>query len=620
MFLRFTTAGSVDDGKSTLIGRLLYDTKSLFTDNWSAVEEASRARGDEQVDLALVTDGLRAEREQKITIDVAYRYFATPRRKFIIADTPGHEQYTRNMVTGASTAELAILLVDARKGVSTQSRRHGFISTLLGIPHIVVAVNKMDLVDFSESTFDAIRDEFRAFASRLEANNVTYIPISALLGDNVVTPSQNMSWYQGPTLLHLLEEVRLGASTNIVDFRFPVQYVIRPNQDFRGYAGQVSSGRISPGEEVVELPSGRRTRVKALVTPDGNLDETIAGDSVVVTLEDEVDISRGSMLVRTRNLPQVETELDVTLCWLNEEPLRVNSPYFLMHTTREVRCFVTELNYRIDVNTMHRAEAETLGLNEIGRAQISTTAPLFFDHYRTNRATGNFILIDPATNNTVAAGMIRGKSREIEGLAPKPESQQSTNVVYQAGAVPQHEREARNRHKSAVIWFTGLSGSGKSTIAKELERRLFERGVQTFHLDGDNLRHGLNGDLGFGPEDRRENIRRVAEVAGLAYLHGQVVLCSFISPYARDRQFARSRVAEGRFFEVHVDCDLEVCRERDPKGLYKLVKEGAIKNFTGVDSPYEAPENPELVLPTQTLGPEACVGKLLEHLENAGIL
>ncbi|MCA9796068.1 MAG: adenylyl-sulfate kinase, partial [Candidatus Eremiobacteraeota bacterium] len=600
----------------TLIGRLLHDTKSLFEDTWEAVEQASRSRGDEEIDLALVTDGLRAEREQKITIDVAYRYFSTPRRKFIIADTPGHEQYTRNMVTGASTAELAVLLVDARKGITTQTRRHAFISTLLGIPHLLVAVNKMDLLDFDQSIFNTITEEFQAFASRLEAANVTYIPISALRGDNVAHRSQNTPWYDGPTLLNFLERVSVGVSRNIVDFRFPVQTVLRPNQDFRGFAGQVSSGRIRPGDDVVELPTGQRTRVKSIMTYDGPLEEAVAGDSVVLTLQDEVDLSRGSMLVRTRNLPQVGAHLDVTLCWLSEQPMKLGSPYRLMHTTREVRCYVEELNYQIDVNSMHRIDSQTLHLNEIGRAQLVATAPIFFDHYRTNRATGNFVLVDLDTNSTVAAGMIRGAFASIEDVTPH-RAQRATNVVYQAGAVPLHDREQQHGHRAAVLWFTGLSGSGKSTISRALERRLFEQGRSTMFLDGDNLRHGLCSDLGFSPEDRSENIRRVAEVARLAYLHGQVVLCSLISPFAADRDFARSLVPQGRFFEIHVDCDVDTCRGRDPKGLYKLVDQNIIQEFTGVSSPYEPPGQPELRLDTRELTVEQAVDRILALLAEA---
>jgi bifunctional enzyme CysN/CysC len=624
--LRFTTAGSVDDGKSTLIGRLLYDTKSLFEDQIAQVEQTSHNRGDEYVDLALFTDGLRAEREQKITIDVAYRYFATPRRKFIIADTPGHIQYTRNMVTGASTAELAIVLIDARKGVQTQSKRHGFIATLLRIPHIVVAVNKMDLVGYDEATYNRIVEDYTGFISKLNAQNVTFIPVSALVGDNVVDKSANMPWYAGPTLLHHLEHVNVGASQNFVDFRYPVQYVLRPNQHFRGYAGQVASGRISPGEEVVVFPSGLTSKVKEIVTLGGALDEAIAGDSVTLTLEDEIDISRGDMIVRKGNLPQKSTEIDATVCWMSEDPLDVRKTYQLQHTTRHVRALVTKLNYRIDVNTMHREAVDTLGLNEIGRMELTTTQPLFYDRYALNRATGSFILIDPATNNTVAAGMIRGQSRDIDDLldvtsdVAEMRRQRLEQVVWDAGALALAEREKLNGHRGAVLWFTGLSGAGKTTVAKQLERRLYERDVHTMFLDGDDLRHGLSGDLGFSPEDRAENIRRVSEVASLGFSHANVVLASFISPYARDRDYARSVVPEGRFFEIYTKCDLEVLKRRDPKGLYAQALSGEIKQFTGITAPYEEPANAEIVVETDLESPDVIVDKLVKMLEDAGII
>ena len=594
--LRFTTAGSVDDGKSTLIGRLLYDTKSLFEDQVEAVEAASAKRGDEYVDLALFTDGLRAEREQKITIDVAYRYFATPKRKFIIADTPGHTQYTRNMVTGASTAELAIVLIDARKGVLTQSRRHAFIASLLQIPHIVVAVNKMDLVDYDEQTYLAIVDEFREFVSKLDVQDVTYIPMSALVGDNVADKSENMDWYEGTTLLHHLENVNVGSSRNLVDFRYPVQYVLRPNQNFRGFAGQIASGRIRPGEDVVAFPSGLESKVKAVVTTDGELDEAVVGDSVVITLEDEIDISRGDMLVRKGNLPQKSNQLDATICWMGETPFNPQTTYVIQHTTKIARAMVSKLNYRIDVDTMRRDETDKLKLNEIGRVQLTTTEPLFYDRYALNRQTGSFILIDPHGNNTVAAGMIRGRSQDVDDLLADErreddrltrQRKRSENIVWHAGALDLEERESLNGHQAAVLWFTGLSGSGKSTIAKLLERKLYEMKVHTMFLDGDNLRHGLNGDLGFAPADRQENIRRTAEVSALGFTHGSVVLCSFISPYEADRSFARSLVQDGRFVEIYVKCDLEVLKRRDTKGLYAKAIAGEIENFTGISAPYE---------------------------------
>ena len=639
--LRFSTAGSVDDGKSTLIGRLLYDSKAIFEDQMEAVEQASAARGDPSVDLALLTDGLRAEREQGITIDVAYRYTATPKRKFIIADTPGHIQYTRNMVTGASTADLAIILVDARKGVLTQSKRHSFIASLLQIPHVVVAVNKMDLVEYSETRYQEIVGDYRAFAAKLNMRNVVYIPISALHGDNIVSQSQNMPWYHGATLLHHLETVNIGAGRNNVDFRLPIQYVIRANSavdlDFRGFAGQIVSGRIGVGEEVVALPAGIRSRVAGIHRGDESCDRAAAGDGVVITLEDEIDISRGDMLVRVRNLPHSSNQIDATLCWMSEEPMKIEWSvsnnfsgqwYWLQQSTRRVRASVQELNYRINVDTMHREEAPTLRLNEIGRGQIVTTEPLFFDSYQINRATGSFILIDPHTNNTVAAGMIRDRARRVSELVQKQEEREapslrasrSSNVVWEPVAVTRPMREDLNGHGAAVLWFTGLSGSGKSTVAKALEQRLFALGVRTFSLDGDNVRHGLNSDLGFGPEARTENIRRVAEVARLALEHGNIVLCTFISPYAEDREAARALAPEGSFWELFVKCDVEICKERDPKGLYERAERGEIPNFTGVSAPYEEPVQPEMVLETDRHSADELAQRILEALARAGIV
>ncbi len=639
--LRFSTAGSVDDGKSTLIGRLLYDSKAIFEDQLEAVEEASAARGDPSVDLALLTDGLRAEREQGITIDVAYRYTATPRRKFIIADTPGHIQYTRNMVTGASTAELAIILVDARKGVLTQSKRHSFIASLLQIPHIVVAVNKMDLVGYSEARYQEIVAEYRAFAAKLNVRHVVYIPISALHGDNIVSQSENMPWYHGATLLHHLETVNIGAGRNNVDFRLPIQYVIRANgaadMDFRGFAGQIVSGRIAVGEEVVTLPAGIRSRVAGIQRGDESCERAVAGDGVVITLEDEIDISRGDMLVRVRNLPHSSNQIDATLCWMSEEPMKIQGAvagnfsgqwYWLQQSTRRVRASVQELNYRINVDTMHREDAQTLQLNEIGRGQIVTTEPLFFDSYQINRATGSFILIDPQTNNTVAAGMIRDRARRVSELVQKQEERdrpavrtaRSSNVVWEPVAVTRPMREEQNGHGAAVLWFTGLSGSGKSTVAKALEQRLFALGVRTFSLDGDNVRHGLNSDLGFGAAARTENIRRVAEVARLAFEHGNIVLCTFISPYAADREAARALAPEGSFWELFVKCDVEICKERDPKGLYAQAESGEIPNFTGVSAPYEEPVQPEMVLETDQHSADELAQQIMEALVQAGIV
>ena len=611
--LRFTTAGSVDDGKSTLIGRLLYDSKAIYEDQLKAIERASIGRGQDEVDLSLLTDGLRAEREQRITIDVAYRYFSTPKRKFIIADTPGHIQYTRNMVTGASTAELAIILVDARNGVITQTKRHAFIASLLQIPYLVVAVNKMDLVDYDRQVYEQIREDFNRFLTRLSVHDVTFIPISALKGDNVVDRSTRMDWYQGRPLLRHLERVRVGSGVNRVDFRLPVQYVVRPTQDFRGFAGQVASGRVRPGDEVMALPSRKLSRVKAIHYYTRDLEEAFPGDSVVVRLEDEIDISRGDMLVRHRNLPETSSDLDVTICWMNEEPLRLGGSYLLSHTTKTVRAYVEELNYRIDVDTMHREDAEALELNEIGRARLTTTLPLHFDPYNTNRATGSFILIDEATNVTVGAGMIRGSADELEPEQPVS-IEQLRNVTPVSGSISLQSREERNQHRAGVIWLTGLSASGKSTLARALEVRLFSLGCATQFLDGDNLRAGLNQDLGFDRHSRAENIRRVAEVARLGYLHGGLVICSFISPLAQMRTQARDIIGEDRFLEVFVNCPLEVCIQRDPKGLYKRAQSGEIPDFTGIGSPYEAPENPAVELASSTLSVDEQVESIIEAL------
>jgi bifunctional enzyme CysN/CysC len=622
--LRFSTAGSVDDGKSTLIGRLLYDTKSIFEDQLVAVEGATRRLGEEGLNLALLTDGLRAEREQKITIDVAYRYFATPKRKFIIADTPGHVQYTRNMVTGASTAELAIVLVDARRGVLTQSRRHGFIASLLRIPHVVVAINKMDLVDYSEEVYRGIIADYTAFAEKLGIKDLTFIPMSALRGDNVVTKGDNLGWYEGATLLHYLENVNVGAQRNLLDFRFPVQYVVRPHQDFRGFAGNVASGTISPGEGVVVLPSGRRTRIRAVETADGSREEASEGDAIVLTTEDEVDISRGDMIVREMNLPTVSTRFDAMLCWMGEEPLDRSTPYILQHTTRSVRAFVPRIVYRMNVDTLHREDADGLSLNDIGRVEVTTAQPIFYDAYQLNRSTGSFILVDPYTNVTVAAGMIRGPvntADEVFGPGDRSDAapQASPGAVWEDWNIPREEREARNGHPAAVVWFTGLSGAGKSTIAREVERRLFDAGCRTMLLDGDQLRHGLCGDLGFSPQDRSENIRRAGEVARLFFEQGNVVLCTFVSPYRDDRDRVRRSLPEGRFLEVHVDCELDELQRRDTKGLYAAAGDGSVQELTGVSAPYEAPEQPEVAVRTDRVSVDEAVVHVIRRLRADGI-
>lgn len=620
--LRFTTAGSVDDGKSTLIGRILYDSKQIFQDQMDQLEHSSKLRGEESVNLALLTDGLRAEREQGITIDVAYRYFSTAQRKFIIADTPGHEQYTRNMVTGASTADLAIILIDARHGVLTQSRRHGIIASLLGIPHIVVCVNKMDLVDYSQERFQEIVAEYQEFVQKLQLRDITFIPVSALVGDNVVNRSEKTPWYKGAPLLEFLETVTISSDRNLVDFRFPVQYVVRPHQDFRGFSGQIVSGTIAPGEEVVVLPSMHHSRVRSIHFYEQELTEAAEGESVIITLEDEIDISRGDMIVRRRNIPEVSQEFEATLAWMDERaPLAVGTPYIIQHTTRRTQAMVDDVLYQLDVNSLHRNESETLALNEIGRVKITAASELFFDPYERNRSTGGFILIDPNDFRTVGAGMIRYSSRStIEELKREErkhrlEPRQSTDIVWDPGLVGPRDRVRRNGHEPQCLWFTGLSGAGKSTIAKEVEKRLFDQGLQVVRLDGDNVRHGLNGDLGFTRADRRENIRRVGHVARLFYDTGHIVLCTFISPYREERAFVRSLFPEGGFVEVHVDAPAAEAERRDPKGLYRRARAGEIPGFTGVDAPYEAPgEECELLVDTHLLSVEEAVDRVMAIL------
>ncbi|MFB9783113.1 adenylyl-sulfate kinase [Rhodococcus sp. IC4_135] len=609
--LRVATAGSVDDGKSTLIGRLLYDSKSIFEDQLEAVERSSRERGDEYANLALLTDGLRAEREQGITIDVAHRYFATPHRKFIIADTPGHEQYTRNMVTGASTADLALILVDARKGVLEQTRRHAFLSTLLGIPHLVLCVNKMDLVGWSQERFEEIKEEFRQFAIKLDVHDLTFIPVSALLGDNIVARTENMSWYDGPSLLHHLEQVHIASDRNLIDARFPVQYVIRPQKqtdadlhDFRGYAGTVASGVFKPGDEIVALPSGFTSTVKAVHGPGGDvIDEAFAPSAVCIELTDDLDVSRGDQLCRLNNRPQVGQEIDAMVCWLTEQTtLSENNRYSLLHTTRSTKAQIVKLDYRLDVNSLHRDEkAEFLSLNEIGRISIKTQQPLMFDPYRRNRVTGSFILVDETTGNTVAAGMINGPTLK------------ESRVVWHSSEVSREERATTG----GTVWLTGLSASGKSTIAVELERRLVAAGIPAYRLDGDNLRHGLNADLGFSAEDRAENVRRVGAVAQLFADSGAVAVACLISPYREDRDRVRAahEAAGLKFVEVYVDTPIEQCEARDPKGMYAKARAGEIKGFTGVDDPYEAPASPELVIRPEDGTPTELALRIMEVLD-----
>lgn len=600
--LRIATAGSVDDGKSTLIGRLLFDSKAVMEDQLAAVERTSKERGHEYTDLALVTDGLRAEREQGITIDVAYRYFATAKRKFIIADTPGHIQYTRNMVTGTSTAQLAIVLVDARHGLLEQSRRHAFLASLLGIQHVVLAVNKMDLVGWEQERFDKIRDDFHEFAARLDIHDVTAIPLSALKGDNVVTKSDLTPWYEGPSLLNHLEEVYIAGDRNLVDVRFPVQYVIRPqtrdHHDHRSYAGTVASGVMRVGDDVVVLPAGKTSRIGAIEGPGGPVDEAFPPMAVSVSLADDIDISRGDLIARPNNRPRVTQEFDATVCWMSDDAaLEPGRDYLVKHTTRTTRAKVMGLDYRIDVNTLHRDKSTTaLKLNELGRISLRTQVPLLLDEYSRNAATGSFILIDPNTNGTVAAGMVL---RDGTARAASP------NTVRHQSLCTAEDRLSKGR----TVWFTGLSGSGKSSVAMLVEQKLIEKGIPAYVLDGDNLRHGLNSDLGFSMADRSENLRRLAHVAAILADSGQVVLVPAISPLAEHRKLAREVATDAGadFFEVFCDTPLADCERRDPKGLYAKARAGLISHFTGIDSPYERPRNPDLRLPSDRTPDELAV-------------
>ncbi|MFC0108045.1 adenylyl-sulfate kinase [Kibdelosporangium aridum] len=598
--LRLATAGSVDDGKSTLIGRLLFDSKTIFEDQLAAIERSSRDRGEDYPNLALLTDGLRAEREQGITIDVAYRYFATPKRKFIIADTPGHIQYTRNMVTGASTADLALILVDARKGILEQSRRHAFLASLLGIPHLVVCVNKMDLVGWSRERFEEIREEFRQFSMKLTVPDLTFVPVSALHGDNIVHRSASMPWYEGTSLLHHLEEVHISSDRNLIDARFPVQYVIR-HKDFRGYAGTVAGGVFKPGDEVLVLPSGFTTTVQAIWGLGGQpVAEAFPPQSVTLELADELDVGRGDLICRPNNRPHVGQDVDAIVCWLTERTdLTPDARYTVVNTTRSTKAVVKSLDYRLDITTLHRDDtAESLSLNEIGRVKLRTQQPLLFDAYRRNRACGSFILVDETSNNTVAAGMITGPSQA---------------VVWHSTAVQRTERGS----VGCTVWLTGLSASGKSTVAVELERRLVASGRPAYLLDGDNLRHGLNADLGFGAADRAENVRRAGEVAKLFADAGVVAVVSLISPYQADRDRVRAMHEQAGlpFVEVFVDTPVEVCEARDPKGMYAKARAGEITGFTGVDDPYEVPVAPELVLRPEQGDPARMAALILASMD-----
>ena len=608
--LRFLTCGSVDDGKSTLIGRLLYDSKLLFEDQLAALKKDSKRHGTTggDIDFALLVDGLEAEREQGITIDVAYRFFATDRRKFIVADTPGHEQYTRNMATGASNSELAVILVDARKGILTQTRRHSYIASLLGIRHVILAVNKIDLVGFSQKVFEEIVAEFYDFAQRLNFTSLVPIPISARFGDNVIVKSANTGWYKGPALLEHLETVDVETALAKKPFRMCVQWVNRPNLDFRGFSGTVSSGCVHAGDRVVVAKSGRLACVSRIVTMDGDLSEARPGEAVTLTLDREIDISRGDLLCDASDRPEVSDQFAAHLLWMAEDELLPGRQYLVKIGTRTVPASVTELKHKVDVNTLEHMAAKTLALNEVGYCNFSAAQSIAFDPYMDNRDTGGFILIDRFTNATVAAGMIDFGLRR------------ATNVHWQALDVNKVSRAESKNQKPAVLWFTGLSGSGKSTIANIVERTLFAEGRHTYLLDGDNVRHGLNRDLGFTDADRVENIRRVAEAAKLFVDAGLIVLVSFISPFRSERRMARDMLNPGEFIEIFVDTQIEVCMDRDPKGLYQKAKHGEIKHFTGIDSPYETPDTAEITIKTVGAEPTELAHEIVAYLKATGIV
>ena len=608
--LRFITCGSVDDGKSTLIGRLLYDSKLVFEDHLAALEADSKKVGTQggELDFALLVDGLTAEREQGITIDVAYRFFSTEHRKFIVADTPGHEQYTRNMVTGASTADLAVVLIDARKGVLTQTRRHSYLVSLLGIRHVVLAINKIDLVDYSQEVFDDIERDYREFAAQIGLGDITCIPMSALLGDNITESGTKMPWYSGPTLISHLENVGVDDDAQSKPFRLPVQWVNRPDLDFRGFSGQVAGGVVRTGDSVRVLPSGRSSTVARIVTYDGDLAEAVAGQSVTITLTDEIDISRGDVIAAASEPPAVADQFEAHIVWMDEQEMLPGRPYLLKIGARTVSATLAQPKYKVNVNTLEQVAARTLELNEIGVCNINLDRPIAFDPYVDNREMGGFILIDRFTNATVAAGLLHFALRR------------SDNVHWQAIEVDKQAHADQKGQRPCVVWLTGLSGSGKSTIANIVEQKLLEQGRHSYLLDGDNVRHGLNKDLGFTDADRVENIRRVSEVAGLMVDAGLIVLVSFISPFVAERRMARERLEPGEFIEVYVSTPIEVAEQRDPKGLYRKARRGELSNFTGIDSPYEAPESPELTVDTTSLEPEAAADLIIEHLRSNGYI
>jgi bifunctional enzyme CysN/CysC len=620
--LRFLTCGSVDDGKSTLIGRLLHDSAAVYDDQLATLKRATARHGTtgREMDFALLLDGLQAEREQGITIDVAYRYFSTPRRKFIIADTPGHEQYTRNMATGASNCDLAVILVDARQGVLEQTRRHAFIASLLGIQHLVLAVNKMDLVGYEQEPFEAVRSAFTDFAARLQTPDIHFIPISALEGDNIVTPSEQMPWYQGGSLLSYLETVHIAGDRNLIDLRFPIQLVQRPNADFRGYSGTLAAGVLRRGSEVLALPSGKRSRVRGIHTFDGDLEEAFAPQAITVTLEDEVDLSRGTMLVAPANTPHLDHAFEAMLVWMTDEPLATDREYLLKHAAVQTPARVRDIRYRIDVADLHRQPADKLALNEIGRVRVECSRPIAFDPYRKCRETGSFILIDRLANTTVAAGVILEREPAEARLERNVSPDAGTNVRASKGHIDPAARLARAGQRPATVWLTGLPRAGKTTLAFALEERLFAAGHKVQVLDGEGLRAGLNADLGFSRRDRQEQARRTAELARLLNDQGFVVVAALVSPNLDDREVASRVIGAERFLEVWCDAPLEVCEARDTDGLYRRARAGEIHNVTGIDAVYEAPSSPALVVPTDRQTVDQSVEELWRLLASHGLV
>ena len=613
--LRFLTAGSVDDGKSTLIGRLLFDSKKLYEDQLAALERDSKREGHagEEIDYALLLDGLKAEREQGITIDVAYRYFSTNKRKFIIADTPGHEQYTRNMVTGASTANLAIILIDATLGVITQTKRHTYLVSLLGIKHIALAVNKMDLVDYSEDVYNKICQDYRDFTTQLNVQDVRFFPLSALKGDNVVDISPNMPWYHGKSLLEFLETAYVSSDRNFTDFRYPIQYVIRPSRDFRGFAARIASGVIHKGDEVMVLPSRKTSKVKSIITYDGEPDFAFPPQSVTITLEDEIDVSRGDMLVHPHNLPKVERRFEAMLVWMDEQPMDRNIQFFIKHNTSTSKARIDAIRYKVDVNTLEKSEVPNLTLNEIGRVLITSNKPLFFDPYDKNRSTGSFILIDPMTHNTCAVGMILDKVSS-DALPLRITDIDKELIVKGVGLIEKQEYEKRYQQKAATIWFTGLHGSGKNEQAYSLQKSLFDMGAHVVLLDGKSTRSGLSRELDYSPSDRAEHLRRVAHISKLLNQQGIIVICSFISPSESIRLQAEEIVGKDQFHVIYMNADMEYCRKNDQYKLYELIEEGSIRYLPGVDMDYDAPENPEIIIKPEEKdrGTEKILGYLSE--------